>query len=68
MASLFCVKNSQSGTPMCFIPPLILCDGAFFQLSSDRGKHFTGIIGKVKVSHFSRGDRHNGKSFFVLFQ
>lgn len=50
------------------IPPLILCDGAFFQLPSNGGEHFTGIVGKVKVSHFSRGDGHNSKSLLVLFQ
>lgn len=53
---------------MNFIPSLILCDCAFFQLSSNRGQHFTCIIGKVKISHFSRGHRHNGKGLFVLFQ
>lgn len=53
---------------MHFIPPLVLCDGAFFQLSGNRGKHFTRVIGKVKVSHLSRGDGYNGKSLFVLFE
>ena len=53
---------------MQFIPPLILSDGAFFQLSSNRGQHFTGIVGKVQVSHLSRRDGHNGKCLFVLFQ
>lgn len=53
---------------MHFIPPLILRDCAFFQLPSNRSQHFTGIVGKVKVSHFSWGDGHNGKSLFVFFE
>lgn len=49
------------------VPPLILRDGAFFQLPGNRSKHFTGIISKVEVSHLSRGDGHNGKGLLVLF-
>lgn len=49
------------------IPPLILRDGAFFQLPGNRSEHFTGIVSKVEVSHLSRGDWHNGKGLFVLF-
>lgn len=36
------------------IPPLVLRDGAFFQLPGNRSEHFTGIVGKVEVSHLGR--------------
>lgn len=52
---------------LCFLPPLVLRDSAFFQLSGNRGQHFTGIVCKIKVPHFSRGDGHNGERLFVLF-
>jgi len=50
------------------VPPLVLRDGSLLQLAGDGGQDFTGIVGKVQVSHFRRGHGDDGERLFVLFE
>lgn len=49
------------------LPSFILCDRTLLEFASYWGQHFTGIIGKVQVSHFSWRNRHYSERLFVFF-
>lgn len=49
------------------VPPLVLSDVAVLKLPHSGLQDLAGIVGKVQVSDLRQGNRHDGKSLFVLF-